>query len=71
MTRDEAQKLGHGVFRLFWKSGGSSVASVGSLHDGTRWFAPSNWVSKTAGGITSTDWRKVDSAQLIGTQSPS
>ena len=68
MTRDEAQRLGHGVFRLFWKDGGNSVAAVGSLHDGTPWFAPSNWTGKTSGGIASTDWRKVDHATFIQAQ---
>ncbi|WP_179139838.1 hypothetical protein [Brachyspira hyodysenteriae] len=32
MTKEEAKKLGHGVFNVFWKSGGSSYVAVGSLH---------------------------------------
>ena len=62
MTQEEAKKLGHGLFNLFWKDGGSSYAAVGSLHDGTRWFAPTNWTSKTTEGIASTKWRYVDHA---------
>lgn len=65
MTRDDARQLEHGIYRLFWKSGGSSLAAVGSLHDGTPWFAPTNWTSETAGGIASTDWRKVDAVEII------
>jgi hypothetical protein len=65
MTIEEAKKFGHGVFRIFWKSGGSSLAAVGSLHDGTPWFAPSNWTSEVAGGIASTDWRKVEDIQRL------
>lgn len=60
MNKREAEKLEHGLYILFWKDGGNSLASVGSLHDGTRWFAPTNWTNKSKEGITSTDWRKVD-----------
>tara|TARA_R110000796_G_scaffold162503_3_gene279305 strand:- start:555 stop:911 length:357 start_codon:yes stop_codon:yes gene_type:complete len=31
------------IYEVFWKSGGSSVASIGFTHDGTRWIAPTNW----------------------------
>lgn len=60
MTRAEAQKYNNGLYRIYWKSGGMSEASVGSLHDGTRWFAPTNWVGKDTTGIASTDWRSVN-----------
>lgn len=68
MTRQEARRLDHGVYCLFWKGGGSSVASVGSLHDGSRWFAPSNWTSAVPTGIASTDWRRVNHTVLIEDQ---
>ena len=32
-----------GLYEIFWKSGGSSVAAIGMTYDGTRWFAPTNW----------------------------
>ena len=32
-----------GLYEVFWKSGGSSVATIGMTYDGTRWIAPSNW----------------------------
>lgn len=61
MTQAEAQeRTRHGLYRLFWKSGGMSEAAVGSLHDGRRWFAPTNWTSKSPEGIASTQWRLVD-----------
>ena len=47
------------VYILYWKSGGSSLAAVGSLINGDRWFAPINWVAGNAGGIASTDWHMV------------
>ncbi len=43
MTRSEFQTLQHGVFQVFWKSGGLSVAAVGSTANGERWLAPANW----------------------------
>ena len=57
----DPSNLEHGVYVINWKSGGSSVATVGSLHDGTRWFAPCNWTSQSVAGIGSTDWDKVES----------
>jgi hypothetical protein len=65
MTQEQAQQLGHGVYELYWKDGSSSVAAVGSLHDGTRWFAPINWTSKDAAGIASAKWRLVDHVRRI------
>ncbi len=70
MRRSEADKLRHGVYRLFWKGGGSSVAAVGSLHDGAAWYAPSNWVSATPTGVASTVWNRVERVQLIEIQHP-
>jgi hypothetical protein len=34
-----------GIYRIFWKSGGSSVASIGMTYSGKRWVAPSNWTN--------------------------
>jgi hypothetical protein len=65
MTKDQSEKLPHGLYRLFWKSGGTSLASVGSLYDGSSWFAATNWTSPTAGGIASTDWAKIDKVEPI------
>lgn len=65
MTQEQARQLDHGLYRLFWKGGGTSLASVGSLHDGQHWFAPTNWTSVTAGGIASTDWAKVAKVEKI------
>lgn len=64
MTNDEAQRLDHGIYRLTWSSGGTSVASVGSLYDGTRWYLPTNWTGD--GKIeASTAWSDVASAKLL------
>ena len=34
-----------GLYKIYWRSGGSSLASIGVLRDGGRWVAPTNWVS--------------------------
>jgi len=54
-----------GVYRLFWYSGGCSVAAVGMLNDGSRWYAPANWGGVDSGGVASADWSSVKSAELI------
>jgi len=46
MTKRQAQKLRHGLYRIWWKSGGNSLASVGSMRNGDRWLAPTNWIDE-------------------------
>jgi hypothetical protein len=68
VKKADAQLLRHGVYRVFWKSGGSSLASVGSTYDGTRWMAPTNWTSadKPRPKVAVTDyWRHVKSMMLL------
>lgn len=43
---EDLHKIPFGLYEIFWKSGGSSIASVGNMHDGVRWIAPTNWTSK-------------------------
>ncbi len=61
----QSQVCEPGVYRLYWKSGGSSVASVGRLSYGGMWFAPANWRASGAEQIASTDWELVEKAELI------
>jgi hypothetical protein len=64
----EQQKgLKHGAYKIFWKSGGVSVASIGFTYDGTNWFAPCNWTSEDNSRplVASTDWNKVERIELI------
>lgn len=67
MTKTQARLLPNGLYRLFWKEGGFSLASVGRLNDGTPWFAPTNWVSKLSESIASTDWRRIDHVEQMRT----
>ena len=63
MKKQDVKKLEHGIYRLHWKSGGSSLASVGSNERGDRWMAPTNWIN-----VGSTlHWKLVDRAELLVT----
>ena len=44
MRNNEVKELKHGAYKVFWKSGGFSIAAVGSCPNGNRCVAPSNWV---------------------------
>ena len=66
MKKRDVEKLPHGIYRIYWKDGGSSVAAVGSLSDGERWIAPTNWINVPDYGRGV--WRKVKSVHLIATQ---
>jgi hypothetical protein len=33
-----------GLYRVHWKSGGSSLAAIGMMENGDRWIAPTNWI---------------------------
>lgn len=41
-------ELKNGLFRVYWRSGGSSLAAIGTKPDGSKWIAPTNWVSGSA-----------------------
>lgn len=68
MTTQESQQLPHGLYFLLWKSGGASMAAVGILHDGTRWYAPVNWTNESHEKVTSCNWAYVESAYLVVSQ---
>ncbi len=55
MTENE-QKIKPGLYRVFWKEGGSSLASVGMKADGGMWLAPTNWIHPTE---NQSDWAMV------------
>lgn len=64
MTQEQAANLHNGVYRLYWKEGGNSVAAVGKDSAGHMWNAPSNWVSC----YLNWDWDEVVEAELIQAQ---
>ena len=44
---DELATCPHGLYKIKWMEGGESLAAIGSMHDGKRWIAPTNWTSAT------------------------
>lgn len=60
MKEADLGNVEHGVYVLFWKSGGESLAAVGSDRSGKRWYAPTNWVS-----VPSYNWRLVSKVEEI------
>jgi hypothetical protein len=65
MTKKEVQKLRVGIYDVFWKEGGSSLAAVGSLHNGDMWLAPCNWTSPEQITFSARYWSKVKSVVLV------
>jgi hypothetical protein len=49
-------KLEHGLYRIHWASGGTSLAAIGITSGGGRWIAPINWVEPSG---EFTDWEKI------------
>ncbi len=67
MKKRKVQELNHGLYKIYWKSGGSSLASVGSDRGGARWMAPVNWVSPISSHAD--HWKAVRKIKLIKAQS--
>ena len=71
MTQKDVQNLDHGLYRVYWKKsqgGGTSLASVGILHSGQRWLAPTNWTCKDGQnptGFGGETWKAVKKVELI------
>lgn len=68
MNKKQTSKLHNGLYIIYWKDnlgGGASLAAIGRLHDGSCWFAATNWVSKDPKGIACTKWRMVKSVDLV------
>jgi hypothetical protein len=63
---EKVSSLRFGPHVIYWCDGGSSLAVVGQLHDGTRWYAAANWTSSHPQGVASTDWSKIHDAVEYG-----
>jgi hypothetical protein len=55
------QNLRNGLYRMYWKSGGSSLVAIGRTSEGSVWFAPTNWVAwrGAAGSAGCGDWSMI------------
>jgi len=45
--RSELCNCDPGLYRVYWDTGGSSLAAIGVTYNGGRWLAPINWVAPT------------------------
>ena len=64
MDAHEVAMLPLGLYRIHWKSSGTSLAAVGNNRAGLRWFAPVNWAS-IGGGDNQRHWDDVDRVEAI------
>jgi hypothetical protein len=61
MSEDLYQKtLINGIYRIYWRDEGSSLASVGRNAAGDVWFAPTNWIT-----VPSYDWSIIIRAEKL------
>lgn len=60
MTRERGQQLEPGLYRLFWKQSGTSLAAVYQDREGVVWFVPTNWVSGP-----SRQWRLIEKVERL------
>lgn len=68
MKKSDVKKLKHGLYKIWWKKkhgGGTSLAAVGSLDDGRRWLAPTNWTACGFMPAVATHWHTVEKVKLI------
>ena len=62
MKKVDSRKLKSGIYKIHWKSGGSSIASIGVMKNGDRWLAPTNWVEPDTSG---TSWKNIDRMEKL------
>lgn len=43
MEKPDVKKLNSGLYKIYWKEGGSSLAAIGVTPKGNMWMAPTNW----------------------------
>lgn len=54
-----------GLYRVHWAEGGSSLAAVGMNSDGSRWIAPTNWLSPATQCGPNPWWHAVTRLELV------
>lgn len=62
MTKKSGNKLRLGIYRLYWKSGGHSIAAIGNQKNGERWVAPINWIYPDTEGKC---WKQILRVELL------
>lgn len=65
MEQEELLKLPHGLYKVYWKSGGKSLASIGSMPNGDRWIAVCNWINGSVLIKDLSEWSAIKKVKLI------
>lgn len=55
----------HGIYEIYWTTGGSSLASIGFDSYGYNWLAPCNWVNGITDGKEKFGWSSVSYLKLL------
>jgi hypothetical protein len=58
----QLSQISPGLYRVFWKDGGYSMAAIGVTAKGGRWLAPINWVNPDS---SAKSWSGVDRLELV------
>lgn len=62
----KAARLSPGLYRMFWKSGGTSDVAVGMTSNGDNWIAPTNWIAPAMiYDIEATSWADVERLERV------
>lgn len=62
MNKEDRKQLKPGLYRVYWKDGGYSIAAIGVTRNGDLWLAPTNWVFPAQGRQA---WQAVDFVKEI------
>jgi hypothetical protein len=69
MRKSEFNSLPLGLYRVFWTSGGASLAAIGQRSNGDRWLAPTNWIApdlnNSLDGDGRSDWSKIERMEVL------
>jgi hypothetical protein len=45
MNKKTLESMPLGLYRVYWRTGGISLAAMGQNANGLRWIAPANWLA--------------------------
>lgn len=65
MTDGEFQALPLGLYRVYWRSGGSSLAAIGMSASGGRWLAPCNWLEPVKEFNANRHWASISHVTML------
>ncbi len=67
MTLEEIRWKKNGIYRVFWREGGVTVAANGCMSDGAPWLASTNWLGPI-GALSTEHAGRIREMDLLLTQ---